>query len=131
MIRPPPRATLTDTLVPYTTLSRSLGIQLTRRRDVVAELEPFLPGAHDGRELGVPLVELLGQSLVSVGLRLREPLFHICVLGREPLHCLAHRASPSRCRVGPDSVCRQMRSEERRVGKECVSTCRSRWSPYH
>src|SRR3546814_14793552 len=23
-----------------------------------------------------------------------------------------------------------MRSEERRVGKECVSTCRSRWSPY-
>src|SRR3546814_4947249 len=24
-----------------------------------------------------------------------------------------------------------MRSEERRVGKECVSTCRSRWSPYH
>src|SRR3546814_11876183 len=30
-----------------------------------------------------------------------------------------------RARAGPD------RSEERRVGKECVSTCRSRWSPYH
>src|SRR3546814_10245809 len=29
--------------------------------------------------------------------------------------------------VGP----RNKRSEERRVGKECVSTCRSRWSPYH
>src|SRR3546814_15034386 len=27
-------------------------------------------------------------------------------------------------------VC-SVRSEERRVGKECVSTCRSRWSPYH
>src|SRR3546814_9969710 len=26
---------------------------------------------------------------------------------------------------------RNARSEERRVGKECVSTCRSRWSPYH
>src|SRR3546814_14791344 len=26
---------------------------------------------------------------------------------------------------------RYKRSEERRVGKECVSTCRSRWSPYH
>src|SRR3546814_20647159 len=26
---------------------------------------------------------------------------------------------------------RKDRSEERRVGKECVSTCRSRWSPYH
>src|SRR3546814_16922361 len=25
----------------------------------------------------------------------------------------------------------ESRSEERRVGKECVSTCRSRWSPYH
>src|SRR3546814_12443493 len=24
-----------------------------------------------------------------------------------------------------------LRSEERRVGKECVRTCRSRWSPYH
>src|SRR3546814_1126024 len=28
-------------------------------------------------------------------------------------------------------VLRDGRSEERRVGKECVSTCRSRWSPYH
>src|SRR3546814_15604277 len=27
--------------------------------------------------------------------------------------------------------CRYPRSEERRVGKECVSTCRSRWPPYH
>src|SRR3546814_4017295 len=26
---------------------------------------------------------------------------------------------------------RRSRSEERRVGKECVSKCRSRWSPYH
>src|SRR3546814_18844497 len=25
----------------------------------------------------------------------------------------------------------RIRSEERRVGKECVSTCRTRWSPYH
>src|SRR3546814_11542515 len=30
-----------------------------------------------------------------------------------------------------DAVDRLARSEERRVGKECVSTCRSRWSPYH
>src|SRR3546814_2897431 len=32
----------------------------------------------------------------------------------------------SRSRIVPSG-----RSEERRVGKECVSTCRSRWSPYH
>src|SRR3546814_7974156 len=31
--------------------------------------------------------------------------------------------------AGP--VIANARSEERRVGKECVSTCRSRWSPYH
>src|SRR3546814_17032929 len=30
-----------------------------------------------------------------------------------------------------DARQRRRRSEERRVGKECVSTCRSRWSPYH
>src|SRR3546814_6913493 len=33
----------------------------------------------------------------------------------------------SRDMFGPDVI----RSEERRGGKECVSTCRSRWSPYH
>src|SRR3546814_15285293 len=27
--------------------------------------------------------------------------------------------------------CHDLRSEERRVGQECVSTCRSRWSPSH
>src|SRR3546814_1928243 len=31
----------------------------------------------------------------------------------------------------PQRDVEQDRSEERRVGKECVSTCRSRWSPYH
>src|SRR3546814_11833931 len=30
-----------------------------------------------------------------------------------------------------DKMIRAVRSEERRVGKECVSTCRSRWWPYH
>src|SRR3546814_7685848 len=35
-------------------------------------------------------------------------------------------------RRGAIAVARRIgRSEERRVGKECVSTCRSRWSPYH
>src|SRR3546814_12894497 len=35
--------------------------------------------------------------------------------------------------LGRDAVLKLMeaRSEERRVGKECVSTCRSRWSPHH
>src|SRR3546814_6775757 len=33
--------------------------------------------------------------------------------------------------VGHDGASSLGRSEARRVGKECVSTCRSRWSPYH
>src|SRR3546814_2456515 len=38
----------------------------------------------------------------------------------------ANHAARSRRQAG-----KSRRSEERRVGKECVSTCRSRWSPYH
>src|SRR3546814_20035148 len=33
--------------------------------------------------------------------------------------------------AAPAGMREDERSEERRVGKECVSTCRSRWSPYH
>src|SRR3546814_21078260 len=40
-----------------------------------------------------------------------------------PIHGKSHFSD-----VSPRAV---IRSEERRVGKECVSTCRSRWSPYH
>src|SRR3546814_15285566 len=36
-----------------------------------------------------------------------------------------------RCGGSTGIVDEDRRSEERRVGKECVSTCRSRWSPYH
>src|SRR3546814_19918320 len=40
--------------------------------------------------------------------------------------------SPTRQKLsGSGETLRGRRSEERRVGKECVSTCRSRWSPYH
>ena len=30
-----------------------------------------------------------------------------------------------------EEVLKRLRSEERRVGKECLRLCRSRWSPYH
>src|SRR3546814_8439871 len=46
--------------------------------------------------------------------------------------CAAWRESVSHCRHASSSPRPpRTRSEERRVGKECVSTCRSRWSPYH
>src|SRR3546814_15385649 len=38
--------------------------------------------------------------------------------------CRPYKGGPRRMHTAP-------RSEERRVGKECVSTCRSRWPPYH
>src|SRR3546814_1590330 len=43
----------------------------------------------------------------------------------EPGQCRRYRTGE----VEGEAV--ERRSEERRVGKECVSTCRSRWSPYH
>src|SRR3546814_5124637 len=47
--------------------------------------------------------------------------------GRLPLPCSAAFARMCRRTCGP----KPFRSEERRVGKERVSTCRYRWSPYH
>src|SRR3546814_1227185 len=51
-----------------------------------------------------------------------------------PAFCIAlrRRDGPGRRRMRDRARKRPRgRSEERRVGKECVSTCRSRWSPYH
>src|SRR3546814_1737009 len=42
--------------------------------------------------------------------------------------CLMHNNAGSDCNSHQKAA---TRSEERRGGKECVSTCRSRWSPYH
>src|SRR3546814_7193271 len=59
--------------------------------------------------------------------------------GRNPLRCGGRQCGPEvgrHCadRTVPERSRRTRsrgRSEERRVGKECVSTCRSRWSTYH
>src|SRR3546814_15511447 len=55
------------------------------------------------------------------------------VVGRETIRLLTlMQVTPH---PAPDAIHRKFnssaRSEERRAGKECVSTCRSRWSPYH
>src|SRR3546814_14444374 len=46
---------------------------------------------------------------------------------------LAGKTAFETCRAprAPEELEAFNRSEERRVGKECVSTCRSRWSPHH
>src|SRR3546814_5044830 len=52
---------------------------------------------------------------------------------RPPLHPPRHQRPHRRSPPTPSQAHQghRQRSEERRVGKECVSTCRSRWSPYH
>src|SRR3546814_16690774 len=71
-------------------------------------------------------------------------------VARKKLPQLAHRGAdlagaPPRIEIDPvavaqhekpapaasDALLEHLRSDERRVGNECVSTCRSRWSPYH
>src|SRR3546814_1599582 len=56
---------------------------------------------------------------------------HDVAVGR--LDVDARGAELEQCALGRRDQFRRLtqRSEERRVGKECVSTCRSRWSPYH
>src|SRR3546814_12094228 len=68
----------------------------------------------------------LDNSKKSVGSLFTIPL--ICSAG---LLSFAHGANDVANAVGPlAAIVDAVRSEERRVGKECVSTCRSRWSPY-
>src|SRR3546814_8959389 len=47
------------------------------------------------------------------------------IQGGPLMHVIAGKAVAFKEALAPE------RSEERRVGKECISTCRSRWSPYH
>src|SRR3546814_8547848 len=60
MIRRPPRSTRTDTLVPYTTLFRSLG---THSHAVIAQLDHSL--AYIAR-LGVPAIQAHAQTMIEV-----------------------------------------------------------------
>src|SRR3546814_10586710 len=60
----------------------------------------------------------------------------VAVWGAWPFHQAAavnarHGAATMDTLISVGVIAAFGRSEERRVGKECVSTCRSRWSPYH
>src|SRR3546814_10992867 len=120
MIRRPPKSTRTGTLFPYTTLFRS--------GDVVEHVS--LDHLGDG---GGPAAQprRVGPQVAPVGLDGgrgppplgRQPHEQVLDLEREVVAVGGARRF--------DHTRRAVSSEERRVGKECVSTCRSRWSQYH
>src|SRR3546814_15738555 len=103
MIRRPPRSTRTDTLFPYTTLFRSSPVWPTRQADQHA--------------VAAAAAYAAANALAT----------------RETPHAFRHRflAVDPIAGTGVAVGAADIRSEERRVGKECVSTCRSRWSPDH
>src|SRR3546814_11497645 len=116
MIRRPPRSTRTDTLFPYTTLFRSLQLHCKPRVIIAPALRSDEADLSlRGRQRVVPQQSFHPAVVVGrreIGGKARQQ--PVLVVGRQ---CAAYPGRP--------------RSEERRVGKECVSTCRSRWSPYH
>src|SRR3546814_15801032 len=79
-----------------------------RRRNVIIPISADL----DHRDIGAIVNQAIAQRAAHT------PEFHRpAILAVEPRQ------------IETDAPLEQMRSEERRVGKECVSTCRSRWSP--
>src|SRR3546814_13356562 len=128
MIRRPPRSTRTDTLFPYTTLFRS-------QVSALASLAKH-PGISQ-----VVLAEKLEVHPVTVT-QLIDRLQRAGWVKRE-VHeddrrafrlFLTDQADPILSevwKIAAQARENALRSEERRVGHECVSTCRSRWSPSH
>src|SRR3546814_11808654 len=112
MIRRPPRSTRTDTLFPYTTLFRSIAVH-----DHRAFRPQFADLAHGqfARACFIHNLEIGGGDGGAAAFGAVEII--LARMGGDGRHRLGH----------PPAA----RSEERRVGTECVSTCRSRWSPYH
>src|SRR3546814_20820476 len=119
MIRRPPRSTRPDTLFPYTTLFRSKGEAfaspcLSHLLDFFVGEAGLQPIAFSAERSGWD-----GQKFATVD----DP--HGFWLSIRALSDLLYTAD-----LGAVSTI-NCRSEERRGGKECVSTCRSRWSPEH
>src|SRR3546814_13506607 len=126
MIRPPPRSTRTDTLFPYTTLFRS-------------QLGEFSAAPFARLYKGDGNFKFFGQLSVPMGWGTsKADGDKVANTQRYGVELAPGFAFFPTEKIGIEFSVRGLyyqnatgRSEERRVGKECVSTCRSRWSPYH
>src|SRR3546814_14873504 len=128
MRRRPPRSTRTHTLFPYTTLFRSpyAKVLVTDQIGTCGGCEKC-----DGEDK-CPVYESRFDYAASVVRRLsletRLSLDEAKEFGAVYGVCCVC----SRTLTNEESIAAGIgRSEERRVGKECVRTCRSRWSRYH
>src|SRR3546814_16727505 len=120
MMLRPPRSTRPDTLFPYTPLFRSgLGVDIERGREWLHEMGDRL------RERAELAAQGMASFVQGAARTMRAGLQTSTGDGFEAVPALDH--SPRR-EPTPGIA---LRSEERRVGKECVSPCRSRWTPYH
>src|SRR3546814_17941845 len=138
MIRRPPRSTRTDTLFPYTTLFRSpLGerhqyfLRALKRRLIIGYLDGLARGRQslDGTAQQRHLAAKLGEC------PRRVILAHVFAVVVHILSLPAHPQAPAEPQIAGQLAGKLTalvdRSEERRVGKECVSTGLSRLSPDH
>src|SRR3546814_19234873 len=114
MIRRPPRSTRTDTLFPYTTLFRS---QATFNVDLAKSL-------GDNWHLG------FGAQYLRQRYQIVEGDIASWYVGNSGVTGGAQGFAGWGPQDASDNSRHSIaRSEERRGGKDCVSTCRSRWSP--
>src|SRR3546814_13745133 len=120
MIRRPPRSTRTDTLFPYTTLFRSALAARGHpaRRPLVQQARPVRQARLRGARR-FHRVSPGGRPARGIGAGTR-------LLTRRPSKIARAEPPPPTAAV----LRRPPRPEARRVGKECVSTCRSGGSPY-
>src|SRR3546814_11478138 len=142
MILRPPRSTRTDTLFPYTTLFRSLisGHCVPRDRHWLRALcQPIIDGLVDysyGKQIGGP------ESRYSECRIFAKYFPDQSSLPQEGFFCNNANSAIARSAWAQyrfdeevtgledmELAQRLYRSEERRVGKECGSTCRTRWLP--
>src|SRR3546814_14626004 len=111
MIRRPPRSTRTDPLFPYTTLFRSSG------RPPPIPHPPSAAFPWIGGGACMPWLQYL-------------PRAKRLALGLAGALCCAVAVSAT-AQQSDSADPHPVSSEERRVGKACVSTCRSLWAPSH
>src|SRR3546814_15800716 len=126
MLRRPPGATRTDTLFPYTTLVRS---HVCSRAIPTAVPCPTHSFSETELTLQILVIFLILDLILAQFRNLAARMQNGGVIPAESLTDL--RQAVLRQFLGQRHCHLSRRSEERRVGKECVSPCRSRWSPYH